>query len=79
MHSSLPLAAERLFFKQNLFLYPSRRPCLSHPCRSQGGRGVKGALLGVGGRGMFLIVLEWDGDLILQQVAATMVLEQRPR
>lgn len=52
MHSSLPLAAERLFPSKIFSLYPSRRPCSSRPCRSRGGGGAQGG-------GMFLTSGMW--------------------
>lgn len=53
MHSSLPLAAERLFPSKIFSFTRSRRPRSSRPRRSHGGSRSSGG-------GMFLIASEWD-------------------
>lgn len=72
MHSSLPLAAERLFpSKIFSFTCPGGRACPT--CTEATG------VTELGGRDVFSHFRVGCGDLILQQVVVTMVLEQHPR
>lgn len=72
MHSSLPLAAERLF--------PSKIFSFTRPGgRARPARAEATGVTELGGRDVFNRFGVGCGDLILQQVMATMVLEQHPR